>query len=132
MNSVAEAAGAVLIVDGDILSRHALADYLRQCGYTVVEAVSTDEAHVALADAELEVDVILCDIDATGRQSAFELAQWVRQHRPELEVKIAASLKAAAEKAAELCENGPNLARPYEPRAVVDYIKQLRAARDRA
>ena len=123
--------GAVLIVDGDILSRHAIADYLRHCGYMVVEAVDTDEALTALGEQSLAIDIILCDVEAIGSRSGFELAQWVRQNRPELEVRIAGSLPAAADTAAELCESGPHLARPYEPQAVVEYIKQLRAARAR-
>jgi len=123
---------AVLVVDGDIISRHAIADYLRHCGYAVVEAANTDEALTALAEAALGIDVILCDIAAIGTQSGFELAQWVRENRPGLEVRLAGSLDVAARTAADLCETGPHLGRPYEPAAVVDYIKQLRAARDRS
>jgi CheY-like chemotaxis protein len=126
------AVGGVLVVDGDVLSRHAIADYLRHCGYVVVEAANTDEAVIALAETSLPVDVILCDVEAIGTRSGFELAQWVRQNRPELEVRIAGNMPAAADTAAELCESGPHLARPYEPQAVVDYIRQLRAARARA
>lgn len=123
---------AVLIIDGDVISRHAIADYLRNCGYVVVEAANTDEAFTALAEHSLSVDVILCEVEAIGTRSAFELATWVRQHRSELEVRLAGSLAGAADTAADLCEDGPHLARPYEPQTVVDYIKQLRAARDRA
>lgn len=125
-------AGAILVVDGDILSRHAIADYLRHCGYGVVEAVSTDEAMTALGDPSLAVDIILCDVAAIGSQSAFELKTWVGEHHPTLEVRMAGSLAAVADTAADLCESGPHLSRPYEPQAVVDYIKQLRATRDRA
>jgi DNA-binding NtrC family response regulator len=129
--AVAPATGAVLIVDGDILSRHAIADYLRHCGYVVVEAVSTDEAMTALGDPTLSIDVILCEIEAIGTQSGFQLVSWVRHHHPDLEVRITGTIAGAADAAADLCESGPHLARPYEPQAVVDYIKQLRAARAR-
>lgn len=122
---------AVLLVDGDIISRHALADYLRHCGYGVVEAANTDEAMTALAEAALGIDVILCDVEAVGAQSAFELSHWVRTNRPGLEVRLAGNTHVAANAAADLCETGPHLRRPYEPQAVVDYIKQLRAMRDR-
>ncbi len=122
---------SILIVDGDIISRHAIADYLRHCGYAVVEAANTDEALTALAELSLGVDIILCDIAAIGARSGFELAQWVRDNRPGLEVRLAGSLDVAARTAADLCETGPHLKRPYEPQAVVDYIKQLRAARAR-
>ena len=119
---------SVLIVDGDIVSRHAIADFLRHCGYQVVEAASTYEALVALREPTLSIDVIVCDIAAIGTQSGFELASWVRKKRPKLEVRLAGTLENAVSTAAELCEVGPHLARPYEPEAVVDYIKRLRAA----
>jgi CheY-like chemotaxis protein len=123
---------AVMIVDADILSRHAIADYLRRCGYVVVEAVSTNEAIIALGDPSLAIDIILCDVEAVGTRSGFELATWVRQNHPTLEVKLAGSLTGIVDTAADLCESRPRLARPYEPQAVVEYIKQLRATRDRA
>lgn len=125
-------ADAVLVVDGDIVSRHAIADYLRHCGYPVVEAANTDEAMAALAEASLGIDVILCDVVAVGEKSGFALARWVRDNRPGLEVRLAASVDGVAKTAAQLCETGPHLNRPYEPQAVIDYIKQLRGARDRA
>ena len=122
---------SILIVDGDIISRHVIADYLRQCGYAVVEAANTDEAFIALRDPILSIDVILCDVSALGSRNGFELATWVRSNRPELEVRLAAGADVAARTAAELRESGPRLARPYEPEAVVDYFKRLRASRDR-
>jgi CheY-like chemotaxis protein len=120
---------SILIVDGDIVSRHVIADYLRNCGYAVVEAANTDEALVALGEPTLSIDVILCDVSALGSRSGFELANWVRANRPALEVRLAAGVEMAAQTAAQLCESGPHLKRPYEPEAVVDYIKRLRASR---
>lgn len=120
---------SILIVDGDIVSRHVIADYLRHCAYAVVEAANTDEAFVALGEPTLSIDVILCDVSALGSRNGSELATWVRSNRPELEVRLAAGAEVAAQTAAELCESGPHLARPYEPEAVVDYIKRLRAGR---
>ena len=131
--SASHASGAsILIVDADIVSRHAIADYLRHCGYAVVEAANTDEALIALEESSLSIDVIVCDIAAIGARSGFELASWVRENRPELEVRLAGTLEKTVNTAAELCESGPHLARPYEPEAVVDYIKRLRGAAARA
>jgi CheY-like chemotaxis protein len=130
-NDSDKARSAILIVDGDVLSRHAIADYLRHCGYVVVEAANTDEAMTALGDLNLAIDVILCEVEAIGTKSGFELATWVRQNHPALEVRIAGSIAGAVDTAADLCESGPHLSRPYEPQAVVEYIKRLRAARDR-
>ena len=120
---------AVLIVDADIIVRHAVSDYLRHCGYAVVEAANIDEALLALAEASLRVDVIVCDLAAIGAKSGFDLAHWVKANRPELEVRLAGSLDAVIETAADLCESGPHLRRPYEPQAVIDYVKRLRASR---
>lgn len=122
-------AASVLVVDADIVSRHVIADYLRDCGYAVVEAATIDEAFVALKEPTLSIDVILCDVSALGSQLGFGLASWVRTNRPELEVKLAGGTDMAAENAAELCENGPQLRRPNSPEAIVDYIKRLRASR---
>ena len=123
----AATAASILVVDGDILARHAISEYLRHCGYAVVEAANTDEAMTALKEPTLSLDVIVCDIAAIGGQSGLELASWVRAHKPGLEVRLAGTLESAAGTAADLCETGPHLARPYEPEAVVDYVKRLRA-----
>ena len=120
---------SVLIVDSDIISRHAIADYLRHCSYAVVEAASVEEAFVALKEPTLSIDVILCDVSGAGSKSGFELASWVRVNRPELEVRLAGGMEMTAQTAAELCESGPHLRRPYDPAAVVDYITRLRASR---
>ena len=95
-------ASSILIVDGDIVSRHVIADYLRHCGYAVVEAANTDEALVALGEPTLSIDVILCDVSALGSRNGFELATWIRSNRPELEVRLAAGAEVAAQTAAEL------------------------------
>ena len=62
--STGDIAPSILIVDGDVISRHAIADYLRHCGYAVVEGANTDEALRALAEPSLGIDVILCDVGA--------------------------------------------------------------------
>ncbi len=122
-------AASILVVDSDIVARHVIADYLRHCGYSVVEAAQTAEAFVALQEPTLSIDVILCDVSSLGSQRGFELATWVRSNRPELEVRLAGGVEMAAHVAAELCEGGPQLRKPHEPEAIIDYIKRLRASR---
>ena len=115
----------VLIVDGDVLARHAIADYLRDCGYIVVEAASTDEARVALLEPALKVDTVICAADAPGSANAFQFRAWASQLAPSADVALAGNVERAAEKAADLCEEGPSLARPYDPKSVVDHIRRL-------
>ena len=122
-------AASVLVVDADIVSRHVIADYLRDCGYAVVEAANIDEAFVALKEPIFSIDVILCDVSVLGSQLGFQLASWVRANRPELEVRLAGGTEMAAETAADLCESGPQLTKPRHPEVIIDYIKKLRASR---
>ena len=59
------------MLDGDVLVRHVISDYLRTCGYIVIEAATTDEAVAVLSDGGVSVDAALCDVDAPGAKSAF-------------------------------------------------------------
>lgn len=118
---------SVLIIDGDVLVRHAIADYLRHCGYIVVEAASTDEAVTVVSDTEVPVSAILCDAEAPGSLNPFQFRLWAieQQHRDGVQIALAGNIETAARKAAELCEDGPHLARPYDPQSVVEYIRRL-------
>jgi len=118
---------AVLIVEDDILVRHPLAEYLRECGYQVAEASGIEDAKMLIAADEVKVDILL----ARG-SAGFELAGWVKTHAPAVQVVLAGTVERAAAKAGDLCEDGPAEQRPYEHKFVLERIKQLRATRDRA
>src|SRR5688572_30140139 len=78
----------LLLVHGDILVRTALAAYLRECGYDVVEAGTPEEAIQAL---RLDMKFDLAFLDVEGDQGAgFQLAQTIRKHRPAVRVVLAA------------------------------------------
>jgi CheY-like chemotaxis protein len=121
----------VLVVEGDVLARIVLCEYLRHCGYRVLEAVNSDEALTLLQQPTISIDVVLTDINIAGALDGFALTQWIRQNKPQTDVIIAGSAAKAADAAANLCETGPMLARPYEPQVVLDRIKRLRALRSR-
>jgi DNA-binding NtrC family response regulator len=122
----------ILVVDSEVIVRHSISDYLRECGYDVIEAATTDEAVTVLGDASIVVDAVMCEVAASGSRTGFELSVWARRERPSLAVILSGSIPAAASAAAELCDDGPHVARPYDPQAVVDYIKRLLAQRDRS
>ena len=120
----------VLIVEPDVLIRQPLAEYLRDCGYRVIEAVDDEEARQCLTEEVGPVDAVLCDVNAQG-DPRFTLANWIRKNHPRTQVIIAGSMAMAAEKAGDLCEDGPAVKRPYDHRQVLDHIRRLLAARDR-
>jgi DNA-binding response OmpR family regulator len=123
----------VLIVDADILVRHPLAEYLRECGYRVVQAANLDEARELFTQRRhrLTIDVVLADANAPGPENAFAFAAWMRASRLGVEIILAGGVDAAAEKAGDLCEEGP-MSKPYDHQLVLDRIRRSLAARDRA
>lgn len=94
----------------------AIAQYLRDCGYKVVEAVDADEAMAVLSHLEARTDVVLSDIELPGAVDGFGLSKWIREHRPEIQVVLTGTVLRAVSAAHDLCEEGP-LAKPYEPQA---------------
>lgn len=122
---------SLLIADGDALVRHTLAEYLRNCGYRVIEAASFEEAVSLLErpDHSAELDVVLSDVELPGG-NGFVLRAWVRENRPGVKVVLAGNVAAAARAAGDLCEDGPHLARPYDTQLVLDRIRRLLASRE--
>lgn len=133
LSSIAESDDSrpvVLVVEDEVLVRMVIAEYLRDCDYVVIEAGSAVEA-IALFKADVEVDVVFSDIQMPGSMDGFALSQWVRQNRPGVKVILTSGAASAADKAADLCEDGPLLQKPYESEEVDRRIKQLLAARAR-
>jgi CheY-like chemotaxis protein len=115
----------VLLVDSEIIVRTTLSEYLRSCGYRVVEAASGEEALTVLKDTELPVDVTLSEVELRGDIDGFQLAAWIRHRRPQISVILAGTPKRAAKAAGDLCEEGPMMKKPYDPQLVLDHIKRL-------
>jgi CheY-like chemotaxis protein len=121
----------LLVVDAEVLVRMTISAYLRECGYRVVEAVNAEEALAVLGQTELSLKAVLADTALPGPMDGFALARWIREHRVGLNVLLAGTPARAAERAADLCEQGPELGRPYEPVVVVDRIRRLLAEWDK-
>lgn len=92
----------VLVVERDILIRIALAEYLRDCGYRVIETAAGREAKTVLQNGP-EIHVLLADAGLAGDDEGFALAQWVRRYRPGVAVMLSGSLHAKSNAAADLC-----------------------------
>lgn len=118
----------VLVVEDDILVRMPIAQYLRDCGYKVIEAVDAAEAMEVLSHQETVVNVVFSDIEMPGAVDGFGLAKWIREHRPGLDVLLAGTVPRAVEGAKELCDEGP-VPKPYEAQTVHNHIRRLLEAR---
>jgi CheY-like chemotaxis protein len=124
----AKIAETVLVVEDEVLIRLVIAEYLRDCGYKVIEAANADEAVLVLQQTERRIDVVFSDVEMPGSMDGFGLAQWVRANRPDIEVILAGSVARAVDAAADLCAGG-SVPKPYEPQTVHDRIRRLLAGR---
>src|ERR1700733_1071741 len=117
----------IMVVEPEILVRMVIADYLRQCGYKVVEAGTAEDA-LAVLSSDVEVDVVFAEVLALGTSDGFGLAKHIRDKHPEVDVILTSGVTNAADKAGELCEEGV-LQKPYHPEEVVRRIGVLRERR---
>ena len=118
----------VLVVEDEIFIRLASADWLRDAGCDVIEAATYEEAPAVLHSDDVSPELVLGDVGLTGEGNGFALRAWVRARRPEVRIVLAGSIEAAA----DICDDGPHLARPYDPQGVADHVRQLLAIRERA
>src|SRR3954471_15595244 len=120
-------ASSILVVEDEVLVRLVIADYLRECGYKVYEAVNAQEAIAMLQSPEVAVDIVFSDVQMPGDMDGFALSRWIRANKPGVQVILTSGVERSANIAATLCEAGPLLEKPYPPQDVVDRIKQLAA-----
>jgi len=70
----------ILVAEDHILTRMEVAEFLRSCGYHVLEAANGQEGQ-SIFRQESHVDFLFTDIDMP-LLSGFDLAKWVRLHFP--------------------------------------------------
>lgn len=114
---------SVMVVEPDVLVRMTVADYLRECGYRVVEAITGEEA-LRILGAGVKVEAILSAVRLRGAIDGFALAQRIREGFGDIEVILSTGYAMTAKKAGELCDQGPRK-RPYHPDLIVDRLKLL-------
>ena len=127
-------------MEPDILVRMSIAEYLRDCGYKVIEGVTADDVF-GRAGVRTKDRRYFCrdsaERDTRRARSAsrplggrprsmdgFGLAQWVRENHPGIDVILTSGMARTAEKAGDLCDDGP-LEKPYHPQEVVRRINLL-------
>jgi DNA-binding NtrC family response regulator len=121
----------ILVVEDDVLIRMPIAQYLRDCGYKVIEAVSADEAMAVLLHRETVIDIVFSDIEMPGSVDGFGLSKWIRENRPGMDVILAGTVPRTIDAAKGLCESGP-VPKPYDAQSVHNHIRRLLAARKAA
>jgi DNA-binding response OmpR family regulator len=121
----------ILLVDAEELVRTPLAQYLRECGYRVLEAINAEEAQRLLSKESRTIDIMLVDIQTLGGVG-FAFTTWARHNKPGIRVLSVGTVAAAARAAGDLCEEKPPIRKPYDHQLVLDRIRRLLAERDRS
>lgn len=118
-------APAILVAEDDVFVRLALADRLSDYGFTVFEAGSAAEAIRKLED-EPGIAIVLSEIKSPGRMSGFDLARWVREHRPDVMVVLTSSdgVRSGPQPAAEQAI----IRKPYDVGSVVTELARIAQA----
>jgi CheY-like chemotaxis protein len=120
----------VVVAEGDVIVRLALSEYLRACGFTVLEAADAGEAK-AILQSGLRVDALISDAQLAGPENGFALAQWVRRNRGAVEVLLTTSIANKAQTAAAFCGRSPGGKPPSDAAGLAARIRAMLAERRR-
>jgi DNA-binding response OmpR family regulator len=121
---------SIMVVERDVLIRMSISQYLRECGFRVVEAITGEEA-LKILGAGVTVHAVLAEVRLPGALDGFALAQRIRRRFGTVEVILTSGVAMAARRAGELCDQGP-LKKPYHPDQLVRRLGVLFERRKRS
>ena len=113
----------ILVVDDVFLIREALADYLGECGFKVLQAGDAEEAIGLLQKPDTRIDLVFSDVMMPGALDGVGLAGWIRTNRPDVFVLLTSGYPKKAGMAKDLCPDEPILAKPYRLESVAAKIR---------
>jgi len=113
----------ILVIEDEILIRLAVCDYLRGCGYRVIEGSTGEEAQRVFRAGE-PVEILFSDINLGHGMTGFALAAWVRENYPAVRILLTSGIETLADDATHLCD-GPLMSKPYSHGALETRIKRL-------
>ena len=100
-----------------------IAEYLRECGYHVLEAADASEAMAVVSSDQ--VDVVFSDVRMPGRMDGFGLARWLRQNHPRVPVLLASGWTGSSEPGSDAPRDVRVMEKPYSQAQVVNRIEGL-------
>lgn len=77
----------VLVVEDEIFLRYVTAEYLEDCGFSVLQAANADEA-VGLLQRNRNVGAVFSDIQMPGSMNGLDLAHWITETLPGVKVLL--------------------------------------------
>jgi two-component system, response regulator PdtaR len=115
----------ILLVEDDILIRSSAADYLRDTGFEVFEAVNAHEA-MAILGAGTTIDAVFCDVNLASDIDGLAFSQWLAEHYSKLPIILTSGDRDAA----ALVKESPTLRFVVKPYVLSDIERRLRELSD--
>lgn len=112
----------VLVVEDEVLVRGLAAEFLRDAGFSVVEAGDAREALAVFASGE-PIDAVFTDVQMPGPMDGTMLAAWVRDHH-RIPVLVTSGGRDLMRLASQLGEDGV-LPKPYALQEVARRLDAL-------
>lgn len=125
--SRAAAAISVLLVEDEVLVSNLVADCLAESGFRVHEVTTADDA-LRFIESGVNVDVLFTDVNLPGGMNGAELAERVRELRPEMPI-IYASGRYRLSEVSPLVPRSLFIAKPYDPSDVCALLTRITGAR---
>jgi len=103
----------ILVVEDDPDVRRVTIERLKILGYKILEADSGSSA-LAIVESGAPIDLVFSDVNMPGGMSGFELAQRVRERRPEQKLLLTSGFTGESAQAGEAAISGALILRkPY-------------------
>jgi len=114
----------VLVVEDEMMVRMPIAEYLRDCGYTVLEAGNASEA-IDTVRAEGPVNVVFSDVRMPGNMDGFGLAEWFQAHYPAVPVLLTSGYNGGRNLPGGAAARARFIEKPYSQTQVARQIASL-------
>jgi DNA-binding NtrC family response regulator len=120
----AERKPTLLVVDDEPWIRLSLSEFLRDCGFNVIEANDAEEAIQFVRSYSIVIDLVLTDIRMPGKTDGIGLAKWIGQKKPRLPVLLCSGHVQKDEVSPELCKGKPFFRKPYDLEKMASEIRR--------
>jgi CheY-like chemotaxis protein len=117
----------VLIVEDEMMVRMPIAEYLRDCGYHVLEASDASEA-IAVMDADKPINLVFSDVRMPGQMDGFGLAAWFQSRYPTVPVLLTSGYNGGRSLPPTSSSGTRFIEKPYSQKQVAQHIAALLAA----
>lgn len=113
----------ILMVERDAFTSSMVRDALESTGFDVIAVTAAEDA-LGLAVMDVSFDILFTEIQLAGDLDGWELAETLREMRPDLPVVYASSVMSARDSLARVRES-LFVAKPCNPISVCAVMEQL-------